>query len=144
MNQRLACVLVIAAFSVHPVDGKFMKTRKFRLILDVEIDPQGVPPVDLKHNLHHVVQDAMHNGTLTGETPATVELYKYTIKEVRPRKKGRRCSITTSKNMRYTGVCRNLATHKVLSYGQEPFLVCHKHHKSFCRAYRTKPIKKGS
>lgn len=144
MNQRLACVLVIAAFSVHPVDGKFMKTHKFRLILDVEIDPQGVPPVDLKHNLHQVVRDAMNNGTLTGETPATVELYNYSVKEVRPRKKGRRCSISVSKNMRHMGNCKNLATHKVYNTGTSPFPVCRTHHKEFRRQYHTKPIKKGS
>lgn len=121
-----------------------MKTLKFRLTLDVEFDPQGVTDKELRSHLHQVVRDAVNNGTLTGESPATVELYNYSIKMVRPPKKGRRCSISVSKNMRHMGNCKNLATHKVLSYGQEPFLVCRKHHKGFCRQYRTKPIKKGS
>lgn len=57
------------------------------------------------------------------------------------RKKGRRCCITTSKNMRYTGVCRNLATHRVYNAGCESFLVCDTHRKGFM-AYRMKPVDK--
>lgn len=118
------------------------KPLKYRLVLTVEFDPQGTTPSDLKHNLHQVVRDAVNNGTLTGETPATVEEYGYSVKLVRPPKKGRRCTISTSKNMRYTGTCRNLATHEVLSYGQRPFLVCQTHLKSFSKQYRTRPIKR--
>ena len=59
-----------------------MKTITFRLTLDVEIDPCGVSPLDLKRNLFQVVKDAVNNGTLTGETPATVEKYSYTVDRV--------------------------------------------------------------
>ena len=119
-----------------------MKTLKFRLTLDVTFHPQGTHPDDLRRRMQQVVIDATNNGTLTGETPAIVEEYDFTVKRVLPPKKGRRCSISVSKNMQHMGNCKNLATHKVLSYGQEPFLVCRKHHKSFCRQYRTKLIKK--
>lgn len=57
-----------------------MKTMKFRLVLDVEFDPQGATSAELKHNLHQVVRDAVNNGTLTGELPATVERYNYSVK----------------------------------------------------------------
>ena len=55
------------------------KTVTFRLILDVEFDPQGTHPDDLRRNLHQVVRDAVNNGTLTGETPATVETWDCVI-----------------------------------------------------------------
>ena len=60
-----------------------MKTLKYRLTLDVEIDPQGTSPDDLKWNLKQVVNNAVNNGTLTAETPATVEKYDYSVKQLR-------------------------------------------------------------
>ena len=54
----------------------------YRLTLDVEFDPQGTTPADLKANLFQVVKDAMNNGTLTGETPATVEHYAFSVKRI--------------------------------------------------------------
>ena len=54
----------------------------YRLTLDVEFDPQGTTPADLKHNLFQVIKDAVNNGTLTGETPATVEGYTFSVKRI--------------------------------------------------------------
>ena len=59
-----------------------MKTLKFKVILNVEFDPQGTSPADLEHNLHQVVNNAVQNGTLTGDTPATVEEYKFSVEQV--------------------------------------------------------------
>ncbi len=50
--------------------------------MDVEFDPAGTEEVDLKHNLNQVVKDALNNGTLTGETPATVEAYHVRIDKI--------------------------------------------------------------
>lgn len=55
---------------------------KYRLVLDVEFDPQGTTPEDLKRNLFQVIKDATNNGTLTGETPATVEHYAVSVKRI--------------------------------------------------------------
>lgn len=56
-----------------------MKTIPLRLILDVEFDPQGESVDTLKRNLSQVVRDAANNGTLTGETAATVEKYTFSV-----------------------------------------------------------------
>ena len=56
-----------------------MKLTKLRLTLDVDFDPQGMTTDDLKKNLTRVVHDATNNGTLTGETPATVERYNFKV-----------------------------------------------------------------
>lgn len=58
------------------------KLLKYRLTLDVEFDPQGAVSADLKHNLFRVVKDAINNGTLSGETPATVEHYAFSVKRI--------------------------------------------------------------
>ena len=49
------------------------------MVLDVEFDPQGTPKTDLEHNLNQVIRDAVNNGTLTGETAATVEKYHFAV-----------------------------------------------------------------
>ena len=68
-----------------------MKTMKFKLTLVVEFDPQGCTAEDLKHNMHQVVTRSVNDGTLTGELPATVERYSYSVKRIGgPRKKIRR------------------------------------------------------
>lgn len=59
-----------------------MKTIKYRLTIEVEFDPAGTEETDLKHNLNRVVKDALNNGTLTGETPATVEGYSFKIEKL--------------------------------------------------------------
>jgi hypothetical protein len=55
------------------------KHRHFRLTLDVEIDPQGETVHDLTRRMHQVVRDAVNNGTLTVDSPATVENYRYSV-----------------------------------------------------------------
>jgi len=74
-----------------------MKIIKYRLVLDVDFDPQGnkrpflgsnrVLRKDLKHNLYRIMREALNNGTLTGETDAVVDTYKFSVKERRQRKK---------------------------------------------------------
>lgn len=59
-----------------------MKTIKLRLTLTVELDPQGETQATLERNLNQVVRDAVNNGTLTGETAATVEKYFFTVEKV--------------------------------------------------------------
>lgn len=54
----------------------------YRLTLDVEFDPQGTSSSELKANLFRAINDALDNGTLTGETPATVENYTYSVKRI--------------------------------------------------------------
>jgi len=63
------------------------KFLKLRLTLDVDLDPQGVSRKDLEYQLRQVITEASINGTLTGETAATVERYSVTITGRRPRKK---------------------------------------------------------
>ena len=60
-----------------------MKTKKFRLTLDVTFDTQGVGGVELRRHMMQVVRDAVINGTLTGDTPATVEDYDFSVKEIK-------------------------------------------------------------
>ena len=64
-----------------------MKLKHFRLVLNVSIDPQGETTLNLDRQLHRVVSNAVNNGLLTGNTPATVETYDYSIKQVRSVKK---------------------------------------------------------
>ena len=56
---------------------------KLRLTLDLEIDPQGTGIDELKDHLYRVVRDSVNNGTLTGETTATVEHYTASVKQLR-------------------------------------------------------------
>lgn len=57
------------------------KLLKYRLTLDVDFDPQGTTKKQLERNLNQVIKDAVNNGTLTGETEATVEHYSFTVAE---------------------------------------------------------------
>ena len=59
-----------------------MKTANYRLTLDVFFNPNGTLPEDLAHNMRQIVRDAVSNGTLTGETPATVEEYSFTVQPI--------------------------------------------------------------
>lgn len=56
-----------------------MKPTKLRLILDVDFDPQGVDRDTLVRQMHDVVNRAVNDGTLTGDTPATVESYNFKV-----------------------------------------------------------------
>jgi hypothetical protein len=60
----------------------FMKTLKFCLTLNVEFDPQDETPEALEHRLFQVVKDAVSNGTLTGDSGATVEHYRFSVKQI--------------------------------------------------------------
>jgi hypothetical protein len=56
--------------------------KRFKLILDVTFEPNGVSDAELKGNLEYIVQHAMSAGLLTGETEAEVETYDVNIEEV--------------------------------------------------------------
>jgi len=56
---------------------------KLRLTLDLEIDPQGTDPDKLKDCLYRVIRDSVNNGTLTGDSGATVEHYTASVKQLR-------------------------------------------------------------
>jgi protein-tyrosine-phosphatase len=64
-----------------------MKKIKLRLTLDVEIEPNGTSTNELKDLLGDIVADAMNFGTITGETPATVESHSYKVEEILPIKR---------------------------------------------------------
>ena len=64
-----------------------MKVIKYRLVLDVDFDPQGTSKKDLKHNLYRVVRNALNNGLFSGETEATLDTYKFSVKERRIKQK---------------------------------------------------------
>jgi hypothetical protein len=63
-----------------------MKTLKYRLVLQVSVNPNGENPIDIQHRLEQIVKDAASNGTLTGNSPATVGNYKYYVESVKPKK----------------------------------------------------------
>jgi len=58
-----------------------MKNKVFRLTLFVTIDPQGESDKDIERRLAQVVRDAVNNGTLTGDSPSTVENWSCEIKK---------------------------------------------------------------
>jgi hypothetical protein len=60
--------------------GGEMKIVKYRLTLDMEIDPCGTPVDVLEHNLYQVVHDTLNSGTLTKGISATIEHYAYSVK----------------------------------------------------------------
>jgi hypothetical protein len=64
-----------------------MKTKYLRLTLDVAFNAANVNTPVLRGHLEQVVKDAVNNGTLTGDTPATVETYSFKITEMKPKKK---------------------------------------------------------
>jgi hypothetical protein len=63
-----------------------MKLTKLRLTLNVDLDPQGESVNTLKHHLTRVIRAAIDNGTVTGESEATVEDYSFTVTERRGKK----------------------------------------------------------
>jgi hypothetical protein len=63
-----------------------MKTQKFTLTLNVEIDPQGETTGHLIRQLNRVVSNAVNEGLLTGDTAATVEQYDFKVKEIKSKK----------------------------------------------------------
>lgn len=61
-----------------------MKTVKFKLVLNVEIDTMGeaVKPMDLRESMCRALKGIVEGGTLTGGSPATVEKYDFSVKQV--------------------------------------------------------------
>lgn len=53
-----------------------MKTVKLRLVMEVEYAPNGVPTTELREMMHDCVTRALNDGTLTGDTEATVEQHR--------------------------------------------------------------------
>jgi hypothetical protein len=68
-----------------------MNTIKLQLVLTVEFEHHDVSKQELVQNLEQIVKDAVNNGTLTGESPAMVEKYSYTVVEVEPNNEGCDC-----------------------------------------------------
>jgi DNA-directed RNA polymerase subunit RPC12/RpoP len=60
-----------------------MKLTKLRLVLDLDIDLHGESIDFLNRCLQDVVKNAVSNGTLTGESAATLEKYHYKVTERR-------------------------------------------------------------
>ena len=58
-----------------------MKTVTLRLTLEVRYNRSGVSVNELKDMLASVVTDALSYGGFTGETPATVDEYRFSIQE---------------------------------------------------------------
>lgn len=56
--------------------------KKLRLVLDIEYDENGVPVDTLKHLLSAIPLRAAGDGAFTGSTPAEVETWSYSIKEM--------------------------------------------------------------
>jgi len=84
-----------------------MKTKSYRLTLDVEIDPNGETPDHIERQLHRVVSNAVNNGLLTGNTSATVERYEYSIKD-------------TSKENKERSTIRQSGEHRFVDCGGSP------------------------
>ena len=55
------------------------KLIPLRLVLNLDVDPQGETTDHLKRQLHRVVSNAVNQGLLTGNTAATVEHYNYKV-----------------------------------------------------------------
>lgn len=55
---------------------------KLRLTLDVTYDLQGVGTEEMQARLHAMVQNAVSEGMLTGDTPAEVEAWETHVTEV--------------------------------------------------------------
>ena len=86
-----------------------MKLTHLRLVLDVKFDPQGVTTKGLKHHVHQVIRDAVNNGTLTGDTPATVEWYDYSVKEVGLRRYPKKVVIAHARKMNTKANAKKMA-----------------------------------
>lgn len=72
--------------TIIPLDAASPKTMKFSLTLDVEIDPRGVAEVELKSYLYNMVTTAIENGTLLGNSAATMEHYTLSVRRIHQKK----------------------------------------------------------
>lgn len=48
--------------------------------MEMDVDLNGASIDDIKRNLNQVMRDATNNGTLTGNTPATIEGFSFIVK----------------------------------------------------------------
>jgi hypothetical protein len=64
-----------------PSELSIAEKKSFQLVLDVTYVTHGVSERALKENLEQMVQDAVNNGTLTGETAAEVWVWSLQIKK---------------------------------------------------------------
>ena len=60
-----------------------MNTIDLRLIFNVQIAPYGVSAENLKDKLKQIIEDALDNGTVTGNTPACVIRHFITVEQIR-------------------------------------------------------------
>jgi hypothetical protein len=51
-------------------------------MMEVVIDPCDVPKEQLRKNLMDVCRNALNNGTITGDSAATVEKYDFSVEEI--------------------------------------------------------------
>ena len=58
------------------------KLLHLRMTLDLEVDLQGVDIEEVKSRLYRMAKTAYDNGTFTGSSPATVEHYACSVREV--------------------------------------------------------------
>ena len=55
------------------------RLEKFTLILQVVIDPAGETSTAMADRIRDVARHAVNNGTLTGDSPSTVEYYEFQV-----------------------------------------------------------------
>ena len=85
-----------------------MKLTKLRLVLDLDIDPQGTATANLKDRVTHVVHDAVDNGTLTGSWPATVEKYHFKVTVRRNKKRSVKTCKKCGTPLNSKGFCKDM------------------------------------
>ena len=69
----------IASARVEMESKMKKETPTLRLTFDVTYKPHGVPIEHLRSNLEGMIETAMNNGTLTGESPAEVLTTRYDV-----------------------------------------------------------------
>ena len=84
-----------------------IKTTKLRLILDVEFALNGESVKSLKHCLENVIYDAYDNGTLAGETLATVERMNCSVEEIEENKATEKVCKRCGTPLTKSGVCKD-------------------------------------
>lgn len=67
-----------------------MKTKNFRLTLDVEINSNKKDIKNITFNLYKVINDAVNNGTITAHSSATLESYSTDVVEILSKQRGER------------------------------------------------------
>jgi hypothetical protein len=54
---------------------------RLRLVVEIQYDLDGTPIREMEDNLKDMVYHALGDGTITGNTPATVAGYHYAVEE---------------------------------------------------------------